>query len=327
MIDSSPGEGYGRLPHHVRRLTLLGAIVGGLIFVGLLIVFLSPVGQQALFLDDPWPEHRRVAPALAVWAMFFSVPPSTLLLFYCLRARTTFRRMVPRYVRGVRVPPAAPADRGVRAVRDPYTFLKSDLNKIRWAAVPLLCVLLLAFGGSADLHDPLACLMLTVGLGAGCLGCCAQLIEVRRALWEVARIEGATFAASGVRGFAVLPTAVAPTAVPVAALPAGPVPAGPVPADPMPAVPLASLAGRVEREQAEAFTDWEKLLHGMAAFGLGIYALTVPGLVDVLANVADSLASAGSGSLARRIATTHSKIRRASGDSMPVSAIFFCNST
>jgi hypothetical protein len=46
-----------------------------------------------------------------------------------------------------------------------------------------------------------------------------------------------------------------------------------------------------ERDQAEAFTDWEKVLHGLAVFGLAIYAVMVPGAVNALAHALDYLYS------------------------------------
>ena len=190
-----------RLYALIRRLSVIGAILGGLLFLVLMCLMLWPA---------QWVTDRGVGGMIEIPAAGGFM--SGMLLFYSLRARATFGRMSPSRFAGIQ--PHAPA----AGRRPPMPFLKSDLNKIRLMATPLLAVLLLMLatdlGAASIFRAPLpysvtasdqqnADLMpfwLTADPGLSR----AQLISVRRAAWEIARIEGVPFDAIEARGFAVL---------------------------------------------------------------------------------------------------------------------------
>jgi hypothetical protein len=70
-------------------------------------------------------------------------------------------------------------------------------------ATPLLTIFLLGLAAGVGGRNGLTPTgtLVPLGLILGVLGSCWQLITVRRARWEVARIEGASFAATQAREF------------------------------------------------------------------------------------------------------------------------------
>jgi len=258
-------QGTHRLRLHalIRRLSVIGAIGGGLLFIVLLCLMLDPADLMDARWGGGWAEIGGIMGILAAAAFLMS----GMLLFYSLRARAIFNQLSPAYVPGME--PHVPAQRTKRR-REPMPFLKSDLNKIRLMAAPLLLTLLLMLSMDLEASSSSNRPDLTpLWLVAAYLGCCAQLIVVRRAAWEIARIEGVPFDASEARGFAV------PKAAPVrtsGVVTPGAVPAAPlVVVSPVPVMPLEAPAGAIE--PSNAFSDWETMLHSMAVLGLGIYVV------------------------------------------------------